>query len=176
MGNTTADRAPTSQPLRSNTAHTPAHTHTPRTAHTLAGSQAPSLEDTHTLTDRDTAIHTRTRSRDTLKYRAAQTTETHTHDGDAHTRALGDGGGVRRPSRPPPPHTRAPLPGCSDRKFTTGRPVQTLTTTRPQAVTPSPRVGPGTPRGGREATAATSKDGQLVATCGPREGGHLSRR
>lgn len=114
VGNGTADRADSSQPLRSHTAPTHAHEHTPRTPtlsgrHTRALTHKDTHSDTHkeTLTDsgifkyrrtliyRDTANMTHsTEARaeshsntETLKYRNTLTTETHS-DIPTHTRSV----------------------------------------------------------------------------------------
>lgn len=119
VGNGTADRAYSSQPLRSHTAPTHAHEHThpghlhSQGRHTLADSYRHSLRDTKetltdsgifkyrdTLIDRDTANRTHSTgaraeshsNTETLKYRNTLTTETHS---DMRTRALSQAQGNR---------------------------------------------------------------------------------
>ena len=132
---------------------------------------------TSALRDKNSQTRTHVHSRD-IQTESRTQTETlglklgHTHE----TRGHGPRRGGRLRSLPAAP---APRRGCR-RSEVHDRQTRTniLTTTRPEVSLLLHAPGSGTPgwAGGPEATAATSKNRQLVATCWLRAGGRLSRR
>lgn len=184
VGSRTADRARSSQPL-SNTAHTPAHwghlghLHSQENTHTRWLSHTLKRHRKTYSTDRDikNAQKTDTQSLRDTQICGADTFFRHGALRDRGPRSpwptppMGaEGGGV-------PAQTPAPLPGCKHSEVHYRRTYKTFWQPLPWGRTPPPRAGARDTRaGGCEATAATSKNKQLVTTCGLRRGRKLARR
>lgn len=153
-------------PAREATHQTPAHGDT-------LGAPPFSHSRAHKDTERHTRRHTRGRSH---TWGQAPTVRTPAPHGGPQGRGFGaatPSRGVRRAAASPrAPRPRFPAADVQESSPRTDL-QQHFDNHLPRGLTPPPRAGPGTPGGGgggREATAATSKNRQLVATCGLQRG------
>lgn len=158
VGTGTADGACSSQAPRGRATHAPAQTHAPRTY-------------TRWLTKPLRHTH-KDRLTDTFKQRHAQIQKSIPRQRDTHT--LGHGAPGGRGLRPPPPGSQPVLSPCSPvasvPKFTTDRCAKHWQPLAPRSDATSTRRARDNRGDGREATAATPKNTQLVATCGLQRG------